>query len=149
MNKLPVLVELDKRGVDLNSVLCPICGNEIETIEHVLIRCSVALDVWTRVSRWWNSNIRASIDVNSRFSGFSSSGSNTKSVLWQAIEWITGYILWKNRNNVIFKRKKGNAPMILNEIQVKAFDWISNRSKKHRLVWSQWLLNPNTFGDHG
>ncbi|XP_071714905.1 uncharacterized protein [Rutidosis leptorrhynchoides] len=54
MGRLPVLTELDKRGVDLNSVRCPVCDNDIETVDHLLINCSFAKDIWSRVRRWWN-----------------------------------------------------------------------------------------------
>ncbi|XP_071699749.1 uncharacterized protein [Rutidosis leptorrhynchoides] len=32
--RLPVRIELDKRGIDLDSVLCPICKKLVESVEH-------------------------------------------------------------------------------------------------------------------
>ncbi|XP_071688454.1 uncharacterized protein [Rutidosis leptorrhynchoides] len=52
-NPLDTIVELDKRGIDLDSLLCPVCNNEVETIEHTLLHCSFARDLWDRVLRWW------------------------------------------------------------------------------------------------
>ncbi|XP_071718182.1 uncharacterized protein [Rutidosis leptorrhynchoides] len=151
LNRLPVLTELDKRGIDLDSVLCPICKAVQETVNHILFECSVAKDVWLRVSRWWNTSLSLNSSLDDSFLGRINSGNNTSqfSKLWQSIEWVTGYSLWKNRNNLVFKRKKDTGPMILHDIQVKAFEWVSNRSQKHRLIWSQWLLNPSVFDDHG
>ncbi|GKB26925.1 reverse transcriptase domain, reverse transcriptase zinc-binding domain protein, partial [Tanacetum coccineum] len=40
--RLPVLVELDKRGIDLDSVLCPCCNNSVETCAHCLCFTSVS-----------------------------------------------------------------------------------------------------------
>ncbi|XP_071699930.1 uncharacterized protein [Rutidosis leptorrhynchoides] len=37
--RLPVLSELDKRGIDLHSIRCPICDNDIETVQHALFQC--------------------------------------------------------------------------------------------------------------
>ncbi|XP_071718114.1 uncharacterized protein [Rutidosis leptorrhynchoides] len=37
--RLPVRVELDKRGVDLDSILCPICKINLETVDHSLTQC--------------------------------------------------------------------------------------------------------------
>ncbi|XP_071718402.1 uncharacterized protein [Rutidosis leptorrhynchoides] len=54
MQRLPVLVELDKRGVDLDSVRCPICDDNVETTDHILFKCSFAIDIWSCVYRWWN-----------------------------------------------------------------------------------------------
>ncbi|XP_071714455.1 uncharacterized protein [Rutidosis leptorrhynchoides] len=35
--RLLVRIELDKKGIDLHSVRCPICDDDIETMEHSLI----------------------------------------------------------------------------------------------------------------
>ncbi|XP_071714568.1 uncharacterized protein [Rutidosis leptorrhynchoides] len=37
IGRLPVRVELDKRGIDLDSVRCPNCNNDPETVEHMLL----------------------------------------------------------------------------------------------------------------
>ncbi|XP_071705366.1 uncharacterized protein [Rutidosis leptorrhynchoides] len=37
--RLPVRVEIDKRDIDLDSLLCPICGDEVETVEHSISTC--------------------------------------------------------------------------------------------------------------
>ncbi|XP_071705065.1 uncharacterized protein [Rutidosis leptorrhynchoides] len=136
LQRLPVLMELDKRGVDLDSVRCPICNNDVETIEHTLFRCSFALDLWSRVIKWWGSSFIMISRFEDLFKGllFSSSNSSVSSKLWQTIEWVTGYMLWRNRNQVVFKKKKESGPMLLNEIQIKSFEWISRRSRKLSLV---------------
>ncbi|XP_071708309.1 uncharacterized protein [Rutidosis leptorrhynchoides] len=150
MGRLPVLKELDKRGIDLNSVRCPICDKDVESINHTFLECTFVKDIWFRVHKWWNSSCSIGTNLDDLFSGKSNgSQSNDISVLWQAIVWTCGYIIWKNRNNTIFHNKKGNGPTILNEIQLKSFEWISRRSKKSSLDWNQWLLNPSTFDDHG
>ncbi|XP_071713260.1 uncharacterized protein [Rutidosis leptorrhynchoides] len=37
LKRLPVLTELDKRGIDVDSVCCPLCDDDIEYVEHSLI----------------------------------------------------------------------------------------------------------------
>ncbi|XP_071708232.1 uncharacterized protein [Rutidosis leptorrhynchoides] len=51
--RLPVRVELDKRGIDLNSLLCPLCDDDIESITHTIFFCKYAMGVWERVYKWW------------------------------------------------------------------------------------------------
>ncbi|GJZ55103.1 RNA-directed DNA polymerase, eukaryota, reverse transcriptase zinc-binding domain protein [Tanacetum coccineum] len=50
--RLPVRVELDRRGVDLDSVLCPSCNNIMETCSHSLITCDLAMGVWDKIFSW-------------------------------------------------------------------------------------------------
>ncbi|GKE49671.1 RNA-directed DNA polymerase, eukaryota, reverse transcriptase zinc-binding domain protein [Tanacetum coccineum] len=53
MNKrVPTRVHLDKRGIDLDSVRCPLCDDDIETKDHVFALCSIAKDVWKEVMAW-------------------------------------------------------------------------------------------------
>ncbi|GJY48443.1 reverse transcriptase domain, reverse transcriptase zinc-binding domain protein [Tanacetum coccineum] len=47
--RLPVRVELDRRGIDLDSVLCPCCDNIVETCTHSLVTCDLAMSVWVKI----------------------------------------------------------------------------------------------------
>lgn len=44
-NRLPVATQLNKRGVRVDS-LCLMCGEEKETVNHVLFQCRVVREVW-------------------------------------------------------------------------------------------------------
>ncbi|XP_071740916.1 uncharacterized protein [Rutidosis leptorrhynchoides] len=113
LNKLPVRTELDKRGIDLHSVRCPVCDEDIETIEHSMLKCKVAIELWDRIRKWWTLN---SINISSISETFEDKNPNISSPqgrkIWQAITWVTGYTLWKNRNECVFGRKK-TSPRVL------------------------------------
>ncbi|GJV37659.1 hypothetical protein Tco_1410136 [Tanacetum coccineum] len=40
IDRLPVKDELDKKGIDLHSVLCLVCDNAYESIDHEIVLCS-------------------------------------------------------------------------------------------------------------
>jgi len=46
VDKLPTRVNLEKKGTDLDSNVCVICGEEEETCNHVFFKCKVAWRVW-------------------------------------------------------------------------------------------------------
>ncbi|GJV36397.1 reverse transcriptase domain, reverse transcriptase zinc-binding domain protein [Tanacetum coccineum] len=52
-NKLPVRSELDKSGIDLDSLLCPSCNDVVETIDHCLVLCNMASHIWEKIFDWW------------------------------------------------------------------------------------------------
>ncbi|XP_071688642.1 uncharacterized protein [Rutidosis leptorrhynchoides] len=52
--RIPTRVELDKKCIDLDSVRCPVCDDDLETAEHALVFCRFAMEVWARVFQWWN-----------------------------------------------------------------------------------------------
>ncbi|XP_071727843.1 uncharacterized protein [Rutidosis leptorrhynchoides] len=126
--RLPTHVELDKRGVDLGTVRCPVCDNGLETVEHSIISCSFAKEVWIKVFDWWNLGSLPNLTINEAFLGNGHSfTTDVGKQLWQATEWVTGYSIWKNRNAFTFTKAKPTSTMIFKEIQLNCFEWFSNR----------------------
>ncbi|GKA04805.1 VIER F-box protein 2 [Tanacetum coccineum] len=54
-------------------------------------------------------------------------------VLWRAMILVALYFIWKSRNMKVFKGKTENGMKLCKDIQVKAFEWISGRSKRWNL----------------
>ncbi|GJU73336.1 RNA-directed DNA polymerase, eukaryota, reverse transcriptase zinc-binding domain protein [Tanacetum coccineum] len=44
--RLPTRLNLDKRGIDLDSVLCPICNDNPELEDHIFVECCIAKSTW-------------------------------------------------------------------------------------------------------
>ncbi|XP_021998542.2 uncharacterized protein LOC110895524 [Helianthus annuus] len=51
-DRLPTRVEMRKRGMKLQDVLCPLCGDGSESSCHLFTACSFAMEVWARVASW-------------------------------------------------------------------------------------------------
>ncbi|XP_071700510.1 uncharacterized protein [Rutidosis leptorrhynchoides] len=95
-HRLPVRVELDKRGIDLDSVRCPVCNDGLETVEHVFVHCSFAKELWSRVFQWWNAGRSMYANLDEMFQGIHGSvHSSQASSLWKAIEWVCAYSIWQ------------------------------------------------------
>nr|GEV93238.1 RNA-directed DNA polymerase, eukaryota, reverse transcriptase zinc-binding domain protein [Tanacetum cinerariifolium] len=54
LNKLPFRVNLDRRGIDVDSVLCHNCQADVETINYIFFSCYMALELWAKLARWWD-----------------------------------------------------------------------------------------------
>ncbi|GJZ81420.1 RNA-directed DNA polymerase, eukaryota, reverse transcriptase zinc-binding domain protein [Tanacetum coccineum] len=52
LNKLPSRVNLDRKGIDVDSLLCPICHEDVETVNHIFFSCEMAKDLWPLLARW-------------------------------------------------------------------------------------------------
>ncbi|XP_071715076.1 uncharacterized protein [Rutidosis leptorrhynchoides] len=135
--RLPVRLELDKHGIDLHSVRCPLCDDGLESVDHTLFSCKIAQEVWVRDLNWWNRGNITSFSLNELI--------REDNIIWKAVIWVTSYLIRKNRNNKVFKNKCWNGPVELNEIQVCSFDWISRRIKGIHFDWRVWLTNPDTY----
>ncbi|XP_071695872.1 uncharacterized protein [Rutidosis leptorrhynchoides] len=144
--RLPVRVELDKRGIDLDSIRCPLCDDDLESVDHSIIFCKYALDIWERLFRWWGLGSFSSYSLPEIISEDSNISASTRgSKIWQATKWVCAYFIWKNRNNKTFKGKCAIGPVTLSEIQVMSFEWISKRSKLKNFDWLVWLSNPSHY----
>jgi len=52
LDRLSSRVNLERRGVNIQSNLCPLWWKEEETIQHLFIRCDVSQSVWDKCDRW-------------------------------------------------------------------------------------------------
>ncbi|XP_071741061.1 uncharacterized protein [Rutidosis leptorrhynchoides] len=85
--RIPVRMELDKRGIDLHSVRCPVCDDDLESVDHSLVRCKFALDVWARIHKWWNFGNHSFSDVDILEGKVAHSSTALGQKLWQAVVW--------------------------------------------------------------
>ena len=46
LNGVPAMINLRHRGVFLNNVSCVMCGEQDETINHLLITCKLTTNIW-------------------------------------------------------------------------------------------------------
>ncbi|XP_071699677.1 uncharacterized protein [Rutidosis leptorrhynchoides] len=68
-NRLPTKVELEKRGIILESLLCPLRNKVNETVEHALFSCDQAKLVWKGVLKWWEVNSGVNVGIGNAFCG--------------------------------------------------------------------------------
>ena len=54
LDRLPHRLNLSKRGLEIDSILCPICNNSVESNDHVFFSCEVASNAWRLVRIWCN-----------------------------------------------------------------------------------------------
>ncbi|XP_071705301.1 uncharacterized protein [Rutidosis leptorrhynchoides] len=144
--RLPSLTELDHRGIDLHSTRYPLCNDDVESVDHALMFCKFAFDVWCKVFDWWGINLSSSLSIIELFWGTSSiTMSDLGSMIWQAVIWVSGYLIWRNRNQKVFNNKCWSPPVALCEIQVKTYEWIAKRCKAKDIDWHNWFHNPIVF----
>nr|GEW68637.1 RNA-directed DNA polymerase, eukaryota [Tanacetum cinerariifolium] len=55
-DKLPMRLNLSLRGIDIPSIICPICNAAGESCSHILFSCNMARLFSRRVARWWELN---------------------------------------------------------------------------------------------
>ncbi|GJX37033.1 reverse transcriptase domain, reverse transcriptase zinc-binding domain protein [Tanacetum coccineum] len=142
--RLPVRVELDRRGIELDSLLCPSCNNSVESCAHSLVTCDLAMSVWEKIFNWWKIGIVNAFSIDEFFSSYGNAHVPVDlSSVWQAVLWSSGYFIWKERNACVFGNKISSTNKIVQDIQLKSYEWITRRSNKYKAIdWQQWLWDP-------
>ncbi|KAL4557454.1 hypothetical protein LXL04_035631 [Taraxacum kok-saghyz] len=51
LHRLPIRVTLSEKGMEINSILCAVCGMSSETMSHLFCHCEVTLQVWAAMFR--------------------------------------------------------------------------------------------------
>ncbi|XP_071695630.1 uncharacterized protein [Rutidosis leptorrhynchoides] len=54
LDSLSVRWNLSAKGIDINSVVCPVSTNGVETCDHLFFSCSLASDLWRLLRVWLN-----------------------------------------------------------------------------------------------
>ncbi|GKE07349.1 RNA-directed DNA polymerase, eukaryota, reverse transcriptase zinc-binding domain protein [Tanacetum coccineum] len=144
--RVPTRINLDMRGIDLDTLRCPVCDDDLESEDHIFAKCCIAVDTWRGVL-WWHIpgititsledvlSLDGRVPLESKFHHY-----------FDVVVGTTVWYLWSFRNKVTFSQKRPRKDLIFNDIKLSAFTWISSRNKNVSHSWLEWLCNPcNSF----
>ncbi|XP_027157854.1 uncharacterized protein LOC113759475 [Coffea eugenioides] len=112
--------------------MCVCCGEDTETIVHMLFFCPTAKVVWKlapvkwdgiaemqgNFGNWWDAVMQSAKETN---------GLNriqlTVNILWQ---------VWKARNKMTFQAERGNAKLIVDKAQSEWLEYEANNETNGR-----------------
>ncbi|GJV57301.1 RNA-directed DNA polymerase, eukaryota [Tanacetum coccineum] len=57
MDRLPTRFNHSSRGLEIQSILCPLCNVAVETTSHIFFSCSLSRHIMHKVCRWWELDI--------------------------------------------------------------------------------------------
>ena len=100
---------LANRGIPLDTI-CPLCHLEVESILHALRDCRLVKPIWQQLglycvqSSFFSQDIREWLISN----GGLKSSENAVGIPWTVIFSFALWLIWKQRNQVVFNRKNVN-----------------------------------------
>ena len=109
-------------------------------MDHALVGCPEVKEVWTEEGRWWNVDVQGCETLRDSVQiGDSMSGRDVD--IWSWIKSGFLYLIWSNRNYMVFKGVKGRIRDLVLEFQKKCFEWVKERDNKRDFDWNSWLQN--------
>ncbi|GJW85560.1 RNA-directed DNA polymerase, eukaryota, reverse transcriptase zinc-binding domain protein [Tanacetum coccineum] len=143
LNKLPSKVNLDRIGIDVDSTLCSICGEDVETVNHIFFSCEMAKDLWALLAKWWSLDIPICSNFLEWSSWLDSLHLSSKKKLF--LDGVGGTLLWSIwnfRNRLLFTVPPPKKAVLWDNIVSQSFLWISSRNPKLNFSWVGWIQHP-------
>ncbi|XP_022040765.1 uncharacterized protein LOC110943323 [Helianthus annuus] len=144
LDRLPSREALRKRNILVGSDMCGLCGDGVESVDHLFSACSYSMGVWNRLSEWikvppiFAFSVYDLLEVHRGFEG----EDKAKDIV-RGLVLVACWAIWKARNDKIFSNGRGDFEDIFGEVRSLGFLWLKSRSKHRNLVWREWCNYPS------
>ncbi|KAL4565096.1 hypothetical protein LXL04_029180 [Taraxacum kok-saghyz] len=136
LNRIPTKDNLLKRGVNVGSILCTVCEQSHEEVDHLLFACKFAKEIWAWLIRWSGFGL----PMPANFGDLCNYGETMKTEKWKrklfwALTYGAMWSIWGARNDLVFKNKRLTPMRTADDIQLNTFNWIKHRTNRSSLNW--------------
>ncbi|GJR43190.1 RNA-directed DNA polymerase, eukaryota [Tanacetum coccineum] len=141
-NALPTRFNLSCRGMDIDSIMCPICNGGVETTSHLFFQCELVRQIMRKISIWWNVDYAdvssyeewlawlVSIRIQIKLKG-----------MMEGVFYGLWWSIWNFRNKILFEDKPPKKALLFDNLVSNSFNWCKYRCKAS-FKWDDWLKNP-------
>ena len=141
-NALPTKINLQRRGINLMSVECGLCGLEKEELDHCLFRCTRIETLWRKVWAWCGlSGVRFDSVLYFKNKLCATDNRNSRSELIRAVYMITAWAIWNWRNRVTHSSQEEVSKILQEDIfpvvQRTTYLWITFRNPMFKGIEQQ------------
>ncbi|GKC82383.1 RNA-directed DNA polymerase, eukaryota, partial [Tanacetum coccineum] len=137
-DRLPSKWNLSRKGIEVNSLNCPICDKGIDSSYHTLWVCSLATTVWIRVLNWMDLHPPSISNLNGLYTWVDGLHmSHNKKAILEVICGVVLWSLWRFRNEMNFGTDQPKRSLLFDKIVDYSFRWYSSRCNLHSISWKQ------------
>ncbi|PWA89793.1 RNA-directed DNA polymerase, eukaryota [Artemisia annua] len=101
LNRLPTCTSLGRRGIDIESLLCQCCNNNVEDSNHVFFTWNVALELWNIIALWLDLHIPEFVNMADMFQWIDEHGGGSKqrrilntNLCYIYLDPLDGEVMW-------------------------------------------------------
>nr|GEX38858.1 RNA-directed DNA polymerase, eukaryota [Tanacetum cinerariifolium] len=128
IDALPTRQKISRRGIDIQSITCPICDNGVESLDHLFFRCCLARQISRKIATWWNVQY-VEVDSYEEWLAWLASfrlAANLKRLI-EGVFYVSWWSIWTYRNKLLFDDKAPLKESIFDNIVSNSFHWCSSR----------------------
>jgi hypothetical protein len=132
-----------RRMLQLDQQTCVMCNRCIESASHLFLHCDYAAKVWYALTKWLGIYLIVPPNISMSFAMWATCVSNKKGkavmcMIWNAFIWI----LWKVRNDYVFKNKVTNIEEMVDRVKLVSWQWFIGRLAKSPCLLYEWEWSP-------
>ncbi|XP_071708944.1 uncharacterized protein [Rutidosis leptorrhynchoides] len=140
---LPTKINILLRGIEMESTTCCFCEQHDEDEVHIFCDCTIAMQIWDKISQWTNVQIPHWLTINDIWLWVDGIPINFwQRIILRVIITASLWNIWRLRNSFIFKDSKFKKSHVFDSIVVSAFNWLYSRLRMSCINWTVWLQDP-------
>ena len=141
-NSVATKVNLERRGVSVDSNLGSFCRMDVESTNHLFFECRITWLVWKQCFTWLGISSVDHVDPISHFLQFNllNAFAQVKAVLSSI--WIAVVNeIWKHKNKHIFQGGVIDHSEMFTLAQLKVWSWVTSKSDSACFTYSEWCID--------
>ncbi|GKB44168.1 RNA-directed DNA polymerase, eukaryota, reverse transcriptase zinc-binding domain protein, partial [Tanacetum coccineum] len=122
LDRLSTRLNISKRNMNIESILCPLCNNAVESSSHIFFACHIARELFRKITRWWDINfleISSHEDWTKWLSNLRLHSKHKK--LLEGVCYVMWWHIWNFRNKSIFGAVTPSKASIFEDIVASSF----------------------------
>ena len=123
--------------------MCSGCG-EIESCAHLFLHCSQFDRIWQLVRNWLGVSSADPSAMVDHFTQFGTSAGLAKSrcsIIMHLIWFASSWIIWKERNDGLFRAKECSPFQLLENIRLLYYSWYKAKFMSYHYKFHEWWQN--------
>nr|GFB08824.1 RNA-directed DNA polymerase, eukaryota [Tanacetum cinerariifolium] len=117
LDALLTRLNISRRGIVIDSILCPICDNGVESSNHLFFTCNLARQLSRMITHLWDTPQVEGNSYDDWWSWLLSWRLSSKyKLILEGIFYVTWWYLWSYRNKLLFESKNPLKATIFDDI---------------------------------
>ncbi|GJR55437.1 RNA-directed DNA polymerase, eukaryota, reverse transcriptase zinc-binding domain protein [Tanacetum coccineum] len=115
---LPTRLNISKRGMDIESILCPLCEKNVESSSHIFFTCPISREIFRKVLLWWEIDVVMVSSYDEWLEWLLSIRLHSKhKELFEGVCYVLWWYIWNFRNKSIFGSACPSKALIFEELK--------------------------------
>ncbi|GJT61253.1 RNA-directed DNA polymerase, eukaryota [Tanacetum coccineum] len=141
MDSLPTRFNISRRGIDIESIVCSICSNRVESFSHLFFSCSMVRLLARKIIHWWDVPYEEVNSFEDLITWLYLRLPSKHKMMFEGVFYVMWWHLWSYRNKLLFDSKAPLNAILFDDVVSRSFYWCRYRCKAS-FSWNDWLKNP-------